>query len=326
MHDHEQQTRREAVRRVMAGEPVAAVAADMGRSQPWVRKWAARYDPTDEGWADSHSRAPKTLANRTDGETEALALKVRRHLAAEPWAQVGASAIAWELTKLGIADPPPARTIERILARHDVSRRARRGRYIPRAVPYPAPPMVAPNACQQGDTVGPRHLEGDELFYVFNVVDVGRRKAAGQICASQSAKTTGRLPGTLLRLCLVHGVIPTFIPFAEPRNGGVEHFNDTFDNKSFRTERFTSVTKLVDRCAAFETFHTATHRYSALKGAGSPHRSGRAHGADRARSGTAPGATTPRRRPRAWFPAGPAPQPHTVGSRTGTGPGSSPAG
>ena len=269
MHDHEQQTRREAVRRVMAGKPVAAVAADMGRSQPWGRKWAARYDPTDEGWADSHSRAPKTLANRTDGETEALALKVRRHLAAEPWAQVGASAIAWELTKLGIADPPPARTIERIL---------------------------------------------------------GRRKAAGQICASQSAKTTGPPPGTLLRLCLVHGVIPTFIPFAEPRNGVVEHFNDTFDNKSFRTERFTSVTKLVDRCAAFETFHNATHRYSALKGAGSPHRSGRAHGADRARSGTAPGATTPRRRPRAWFPAGPAPQPHTVGSRTGTGPGSSPAG
>ncbi len=110
MHGDEQQSRREAVRRVLAGEPVAAVAADLGRSKPWVRKWVGRYDPTDESWADSHSRAPRTVANRTDAETESLVLKVRRQLAAEPWAQVGASAIAWELTKLGIDDPPPPRS------------------------------------------------------------------------------------------------------------------------------------------------------------------------------------------------------------------------
>lgn len=185
MHEGEQQSRREAVRRVLAGEPVAAVAA-------------------------------------------------------EPWAQVGASAIAWELTKLGIDDPPPPRTIERILARHDEPRRARRGRYTPKGTDYPAPPMLEPNACQQGDTVGPRHLEGGELFYVFNVVDVGRRKAAGQICVSKSAEATctalmaiwdrlglpqrlqldnqqalagaGRRPGLVARACLANGVTPTYIP------------------------------------------------------------------------------------------------------------------
>jgi len=37
----EEQARRAAVRRVMAGEPVSAVAGDMDRSQPWVRKWVA---------------------------------------------------------------------------------------------------------------------------------------------------------------------------------------------------------------------------------------------------------------------------------------------
>ena len=77
MHEGEQQSRREALRRVLAGEPVAAVAAALGRSKPWVRKWVGRYDPTDEGWADSHSRAPRTVANRTDEETESLVLKVR---------------------------------------------------------------------------------------------------------------------------------------------------------------------------------------------------------------------------------------------------------
>lgn len=296
MQQREEQARREAVRRVLAGAPVSAVAADMGRSQPWVRKWVERYDPADERWASSHSRAPSTVANRTDAETEALVLKVREQLAEDAWAQVGASAIGWELAKLGVGDPPPARTIERILARYDVPRRARRGRYTPKGTPYPAPPALMPNACQQGDTVGPRHLEGGELFYVFNVVDVGRRKAAGQICASKSAEATcvaltaiwqrlgvparlqldnqqalagsGRRPGKLVRLCLAHGVTPTFIPYAEPwRNGIVEHFNNTFDKKFFRTERFADVTELVDRYATFETFHNATHRYSALKGA-----------------------------------------------------------
>jgi putative transposase len=305
VHEDEQQSRREAVRRVLAAEPVAAVAADLGRSKPWVRKWVARYDPTDESWACSHSRAPRTVANRTDEETESLVLKVRRQLAAEPWAQLGASAIAWELTKLGIDDPPPPRTIERILARHDEPRRARRGRYTPKGTAYPAPPMLEPNACQQGDTVGPRHLEGGELFYVFNVVDVGRRKAAGQICASKSAESTctalmaiwdrlglpqrlqldnqqalagaGRRPGLVARACLANGVTPTYIPFAEPwRNGVVEHFNDTFDKKFFRTERFASPTELIDRYDAFETFHNANHRYSALKGATPNHIEARA--------------------------------------------------
>src|SRR5680860_91814 len=98
----EEQTRREAVRRVMGGEPVSTVAADLGRSEPWVRKWVARYDPTGEGWAVSQSRAPKTVANRTDTEVEMLVLKVRQHLEKDPWAQVGASAIVWELEKLGV--------------------------------------------------------------------------------------------------------------------------------------------------------------------------------------------------------------------------------
>ena len=296
MGSSEEQARREAVRRVLGGEPVSAVARSMDRSEPWVRKWVGRYDPSDDGWAAARSRAPKTVANRTDTETEALVVKVRKRLAADPWAQVGSSAIAWELVKLGVDDPPPLRTIERILARHNVARRSRRQGYVPKGTPYPSPPAVEPNACQQGDTVGPRHLEGGTVFYVFNVVDVGRRKTAGQVTTSKSAEATGtalmsiwarlgvperlqmdnqqalsgagRQPGLLARLCLAHGVIPTFIPFAEPwRNGVVEHYNDTFDKKFFRTERFQTIDQLIARYADFEDFHNQTHRYSALNGA-----------------------------------------------------------
>lgn len=264
MAGSEQGARREAVRRVMAGEAVAAVAASMGRSKPWVRKWVARYDPTDPAWAAERSRAPGVVANRTDAETEALVVKVRQRLADQAWAQTGPAAIAWELTRLG-EDPPDLRTIARILARHDQPRRGQRRRYQPRGTPYPTPPQQAPNACQQADLVGPRHLDGGACFYAVNAVDVARRKAGGAITAAKSAPAVcgallaiwqqlglptrvqldnqqglagaGRQPGAVVRFCLAHGVTPVFIPFAEPwRNGVVEHYNDTFD-KSFSPRR-----------------------------------------------------------------------------------------
>ena len=114
---NDEQIRREAVRRVLGGELVSAVAKDMGRSEPWVRKWVGRYDPTDELWAAAHSRAPKTVANRTDVEVETLVLKIRERLDKNPWAQVGSSAIAWELVKLGVDDPPPARGLSDALCK-----------------------------------------------------------------------------------------------------------------------------------------------------------------------------------------------------------------
>lgn len=295
MGDKVEEQRREAVGRVHAGEPVAAVAGDMGRSESWVRKWVDRYDPDDETWAASRSRAPKTVANRTDADTEALVVKVRKDLDANPWAQVGPAAIAWELEKLGVDDPPSLRTISRILVRHDLPRRPRRNRYEPKGTDYPAPPDLRPNACQQADLVGPRHLHGGQRFYAVNAVDLGRRKAGGAITTSKSAAATcdaftaiwsrlgvpdrlqmdnqqalagaGRTPGHTVRFCLAHGVTPTFIPYSEPwRNGVVEHFNDTFDKRFFRTETFHDIAQLADRYHAFQTFHNASHRYSALGG------------------------------------------------------------
>ena len=89
-----------------------------------------------------------------------------------------------------------------------------------------------------------------------------------QLDNQQALSGAGHQPGKLVRLCLAHHVTPTFIPFAEPwRNGIVEHFNDTFDKKFFRTERFADLDHLAARYTEFEAFHNATHRYSALRGA-----------------------------------------------------------
>ena len=239
------------------------------------------------------SRAPKRIANRTNPKLEALVLRVRERLQANPWAQVGAAAIAWELAKLHLRQLPESRTIERILERAGVRRRERRSRYAAKGTPYPATRAVGPNELQEADLVGPRHLAGAIPFYVLNVVDVGRRAAALELQPDKSDAATAAaliqiwsrlgiptrlkldnwliahaaahaLPATVW-LCLAAGVIPVFVPFREPwRQGIVEHFNDTFDKRFFRAERFRDLGHLVRRLGHFERFHNTHHRYAAL--------------------------------------------------------------
>ena len=131
----EAELRREAVRRRLAGESPAEIARTLGRSRQWVAKWVRRQEAGEEEWASGRKRGPGRAPHRTAPETEALVLAVRERLVANPWAQVGAEAIAWELEKLGV-EPPPRRTLERILARAGASS-GRRGssRRAPKGVP-----------------------------------------------------------------------------------------------------------------------------------------------------------------------------------------------
>ncbi|MGH2747906.1 MAG: helix-turn-helix domain-containing protein, partial [Actinomycetota bacterium] len=76
MGSAEEQARRDAVMRVLAGEPPSKIAADSGRSDRWVRKWVTRYDPGNENWAVERSRAPKTQSGRTAHDIEALVLQI----------------------------------------------------------------------------------------------------------------------------------------------------------------------------------------------------------------------------------------------------------
>ncbi len=134
----EVELRREAARRRLAGESPRAIGRDLGRTRRWVAKWAARYDPHDPCWAEGRSRAPKRVASRTDAGVEAVVLEIRSRLEENPWAQVGAPAIAWELEKLGAA-VPPERTIEAILKRAGATRRERPRRRASKGIPYPTP-------------------------------------------------------------------------------------------------------------------------------------------------------------------------------------------
>jgi transposase len=294
MSELEAALRRQAALRRLAGESPEAIARDLGRSRQWVAKWAARYDPQDPAWADGRSRAPATVANRTPDDVAAQVLAVRERLAENPWAQVGSEAICWELSKLG-GVVPATRTIERILARAGVSRQQRFGaRRASKGLPYPSPAAKRNGDVVQVDLVGPRHLDGGVRFHALNQIDVASRHAGIEIIADRDDRTvlsalhalwerhgvpsrvqfdngapfaspTGL--GEVVRVCLRQGSTPVFIPPREPwRNGTIEHFNDTFDKRFFRQERFSGLEQLRQRAGAFERFHNAQHRYSATGG------------------------------------------------------------
>ncbi|MGW3375980.1 IS481 family transposase [Streptomyces hydrogenans] len=103
--------RRILVERVLAGRPVAHVAAEMGISRPtahkWVRRWRAEGDA---GLADRSSR-PRTTPHRTSAVVEAQVRRLRTEHKLGP-ARIGPI--------LGM----PASTVHRVLRRHGLNRLA----------------------------------------------------------------------------------------------------------------------------------------------------------------------------------------------------------
>jgi len=293
MEEAEIALRREAVRRRLAGESPEAIAIDLGRTRQWVAKWAARHDSSVPDWAQGRSRAPVRVANRTSEEVEAQVLALRARLAANPWAQVGAPAIAWELEKLD-ALVPPLRTNEAILSRAGATRRERPRRRQSKGIPYPAPAARRAGDVVQVDLVGPRHLDGGVRFHALNQIDVVSHHAGIEILQDRSdgpvlaalhalwgrhgvprriqfdnggpfVSPTG--VGEVVRVCLHQGATPVFVPPREPwRNGTIERFNNTFDQRFFRQKRFSGLAQLSDRAGAFERFHNNQHRYRATGG------------------------------------------------------------
>ncbi len=299
----EEELRREAVRRRLAGESPTEVAALLGRSTRWVRKWAARHaeDGLTDGWHESRSRAPHRSPTRTSDELRDQILSARARLVANPRAQYGALALQWELRRIGVVEIPPARTIEHVLARAGVVQpRRRQGGYVSKHVPYPTPVAVEPGDLHQIDVIGPRHLLGAVQFHTLNLIDVGSHLAGNEIVTELRPPLLAKalvgiwsrvgLPavaqfdnhanfrggiqpawqhfGPVVATCLDLGIVPRFIPLREPwRNGVIEHFNDVWDKSFFRTETFTGVDHLRIENSAFIEFHNTHHRYSIHNGA-----------------------------------------------------------
>jgi transposase InsO family protein len=264
--------RHRAITLRLAGRPVKAICAAVGRSEVWFHKWWGRYlQAGPEGLYDL-TRANHHVAQRIPPELERAILSIRRRLQAHAspatrYCLTGAASIRAELKALGIRPLPCERTIERVLERNGLT--APRVRFAP-SLPrqeYPGPQARASNELHEVDLVGPIYLKGSgHRYYIW----VGKDVFDGAVCLRLACsrrmdevlwflgecwKDLGRpeqvqldnareLAGwgpaartlsRVIRLCLRYGVSPVFIPKGEPQfNGSVENFNGWFQEPLFQ--------------------------------------------------------------------------------------------
>jgi hypothetical protein len=265
MHD-ELAARHRAISLRLAGRPVKAICAAVGRSEVWFRKWWGRYlEAGPEGLYDL-TRANHHVAQRIPPELERAILSVRRRLQAHAtpatrYRLIGAPAILAELKNLGVRPLPCERTIERVLERNNLTApRVRLAPLLPRQE-YPGPQARASNDLHEVDLVGPIYLLGSgHRYYIW----IGKDAFDGAVCLrladsrrmdevlwflgecwkdlgipeqvqfdnARELSGWGPVARTLsrvIRLCLRFGAGPVFIPAGEPQfNGSVENFNGWF--------------------------------------------------------------------------------------------------
>jgi transposase InsO family protein len=296
MEEGIKQLRALAAQRFKAGESPESICTSLGKSRFWLYKWVKRFDEGDPFWFEDHSRRPLLTPNRTPSEIEEIVKMIRLNLYNQNLF-CGAQAIQWEMEDLGVKPLPSFRTINRILARNDLTHR-RTGRYEPKGTAYPALPSMLPNQTHQADFVGPCYLKGPIRFYSLNIVDTATVRCGLHPSLSMASQPvldgfwaawkrigipdrvqidnalsffgSRRHPrgmGPLIRLCLNNGVEPWFIPMAEPwRNGMVENFNERYQQRFLGKVIMASVEELKTGSLAFEQRHNSRYRYSKLKG------------------------------------------------------------
>ena len=268
--------RHRAISLRLAGRPVLAICAAVGRSELWFHKWWGRYLQAGPAGRYDLTRANHHVAQRLSAELERTVLSVRRRLQAHAtpatrYRLLGATAILAELKALGSRPPACERTIERVLERNGLT--APRVRLAPRRPRQesPGPQARAANPLHEVDRVGPVYRKGrSHRYYLW----VGKDAFAGAVCLRLATarrrdevlgflgacwKDLGRPEqvqrdnarelsgwgpaarqlGRVIRLCLRFGGAPVFIPGREPPcNGRVENCNGWFQPLLF-DRRFT---------------------------------------------------------------------------------------
>jgi len=120
----EQKLRKQAIKRYIKGESPKSIYTDLKRSKNWFFKWLRRYKTGDGNWYKDKSKAPKNSPAAISQIDAQRIVTTRRQLESQKFAQIGASAIKWELSKSGF-DFPSDRTINRVLKREGLIKKKR---------------------------------------------------------------------------------------------------------------------------------------------------------------------------------------------------------
>jgi transposase len=110
----EQDIRKKAIELYLKGESPKSIYTKLNHSKYWFFKWLKRYQTGDPDWYKGKSRAPKNHPGAIEEVDRQRIIAVRQRLESQKFAQIGASAIKWELTKSGTTFPSD-RTINRVL-------------------------------------------------------------------------------------------------------------------------------------------------------------------------------------------------------------------
>ena len=298
MKRKQERDRKIAIERYASGEQITSIARSLGYSRKWVYKWIERHDSSDDkaDWHESRSSCPQSSPRQlTEDVVEAV--KMMRLSLYNQGLFCGAQAIEWELKDLGLEQVPSLRTIGRVLSREELTNR-RTGVYEPKGRKYPALEAKEVNQVHQTDYVGPCYLNGPVRFYSLNSVDLASGRCAINPVFNKAGQNTvdaiwsswcrlgipnhqqvdneavffgsrqhPRGMGNLIRLCLLHGVEPWFIPMREPwLNGVVEKFNDHYRGGFLSRVAMQGEEDLRKQSLIFEQKHNTRYRYSKLRG------------------------------------------------------------
>lgn len=289
MNEHE--TRKTAILRQLAGEPVTQIVHSIKKTRRWFYYWKKRFNNrvNDLTWFIDESKAPKNRPSKLCQPTEQLIVNIRTKLDGQQFAQTGAIAIQHEFFKLHL-DAPPVWTINRVIVRNK----------LPKSEPLVKVHLEYPKlfpSTQQMDLVGPRYIKGDGRYYGFNMIDIQTHTAFIKAIRTKESATilggiaefwsefeipealqmdnelafrgSNRYPrsyGSIVRFALSQGVAPVFIPIREPwRNGMIEQFNHTLEKKLLTKTTFGNFGELEGETKRFSLFHNENHRYSSQK-------------------------------------------------------------
>jgi putative transposase len=295
----EQDLRREAIRRRLAGESRHDICRDLGRTTRWFDKWWAVYqhDPTSD-LAD-RSRAPHTSPVQVPAELARAVVRIRKTLeaaktAATQYSPIGNRTIAGQLDVLGFERIPSLSSIQRILQAEGLTHPLGAGEV---KAYYPWPLAWDVNVIQATDIIT-RHVRGGLAVENFHTIDhYSQAVWLGQY-ADQTAATTRqfllenwahlglprfhqfdnegafcgghthpRVIGQVVRLCLFCGVEPIFTPFYDARrNYQIETFHSLWLRFFWSRHQFRDLAHVRRLTPGFRHWWHAHYRPPALDG------------------------------------------------------------
>jgi putative transposase len=294
----EQDLRREAIRRHLAGEPRRDICDDLGQSRRWFDKWRAEFEQNPRIDFADRSRAPHHSPHQIADEVMHAVVAARKTLEAAATSEtkyglIGPRVIQARLKNLGMT-PPSVATIQRILHSRELTHPIGKGSD---SAYYPWPIAWEVNAIHATDIIT-RHIRGGEKIENFHTIDhyshavylsqhlaksspimcehlvatwsklglpqVEQLDNEGTFCGGH---THPHILGRVVRLCLLCGIEPFFTPYYEAkRNYQIETFHSLWTSGFWDKEEFRNCEHVQAEAPIFERWYHTVYEPPVLDG------------------------------------------------------------